>query len=260
MLLGGGKLENATARVPLNAPIVVEVKDWTPATLTGRAADGRAVSLAITPAVTGEARIDAAILVDHSGSMAQSWSGTAPISKHAAVLLGLNDAHRHLTPRDRLDLWEFDTTPRHIGKAGASDWRTLVPQLSGPNGGTEIGSAIDAVIASSARDILLVTDGMSHALDVQALARPGARITVVLIGDDSLEARVGHLAVLTGGEIFVAEGGGRRTGSRECDRIAADSTARDSTDQRHRDHDHRPPLRHGARRYVVTRAGFTPSR
>ena len=38
------------------------------------------------------------------------------------------------------------------------------------------------------------------------LARTGRRFTVVLVGEDSLEANVAHLASLTGGEIFVASG------------------------------------------------------
>ena len=54
--------------------------------------------------------------------------------------------------------------------------------------------------------MLLVTDGKSHELDVQALARTGHRFSVVLVGEDSLEANVGHLAALTRGEIFVAGG------------------------------------------------------
>jgi hypothetical protein len=54
--------------------------------------------------------------------------------------------------------------------------------------------------------VLLVTDGKSHALGVQALARTGRRFSVALVGEDSLEANVGHLAALTGGEIFVSTG------------------------------------------------------
>src|SRR5262245_19903843 len=69
-----------------------------------------------------------------------------------------------------------------------------------------IGRALDAAMASGAHDIVLVTDGKSHSLDVGKLARSGVRFTVVLIGEDSLEANVGHLAALTGGEIFVPEG------------------------------------------------------
>jgi hypothetical protein len=53
---------------------------------------------------------------------------------------------------------------------------------------------------------MLITDGKSHALDVQALSQSGRRFTVVLVGEDSLEANVGHLAALTGGDIFVASG------------------------------------------------------
>ena len=57
---------------------------------------------------------------------------------------------------------------------------------------------------TSSRDLLLITDGKSHALDVQALAGMGRRISVLLVGEDSLEANVGHLAALTGGELFIA--------------------------------------------------------
>jgi hypothetical protein len=59
---------------------------------------------------------------------------------------------------------------------------------------------------STAQNVLMLTDGKSHALDVQMLARTGRRFTVVLVGEDSLEAKVGYLAALTGGEIFVASG------------------------------------------------------
>src|SRR5258708_2480456 len=69
----------------------------------------------------------------------------------------------------------------------------------------EIGGSVDRVRSQSkARDVLRNTDGKSDALDGQALAQRGRRISVVLVGEDSLEANVGHLAALTGGEIFVA--------------------------------------------------------
>ena len=86
-------------------------------------------------------------------------------------------------------------------------FRALVDSLSGPAGGTEIGKAIEATIAQTpARDIVIITDGKSHALDVQALAQKGRRISVILVGEDSLEANIGHLAALTGGDIFVSGG------------------------------------------------------
>src|SRR5262249_39662490 len=68
------------------------------------------------------------------------------------------------------------------------------------------GALAGVTALSQAHDVLLVTDGKSHALDVQAFARTGRRFSVVLVGEDSLEANVGHLAALTGGEIFVSAG------------------------------------------------------
>lgn len=62
-------------------------------------------------------------------------------------------------------------------------------RISGPQDGTEIGGPIAAVLTAGADDILLVTDGKSRAIDIKALAKSGARISVVLIGDDSLEAK-----------------------------------------------------------------------
>ena len=55
-------------------------------------------------------------------------------------------------------------------------------------------------------DILIVTDGMSHALDVHRLAASGRRVSALLVGEDSLDANVGHLAALTGGDLFVGMG------------------------------------------------------
>jgi hypothetical protein len=120
---------------------------------------------------------------------------------------------------DIVDLWEFDTQLVHIGSShdtaevvplkrhGRQRLLALIARLTGPAGGTEIGAALSGTIAASdARDVLLITDGKSHALDVQKLARMGRRITVALVGEDSLEANVGYLAALTGGDIFVAAG------------------------------------------------------
>ncbi len=206
-VLLGGTLVNGTARIWLDAPINVDVKDWSAHDLLGRAADGSSIVLSVKPAPIHDANLDAAILVDHSGSMGEPCSGNARITKHAAVLLGLTEAADDLRESDRLNLWEFDNFAVDLGTAHASGWRTLLHMLSVPNGGTEIGGAIDLMLAQRpVRDVLLVTDGKSHAIDVQRLAAKGVRFTIVLIGDDSLEANVGHLTSLTGGEIFVPEG------------------------------------------------------
>jgi hypothetical protein len=69
---------------------------------------------------------------------------------------------------------------------------------------------VDTVVAARpAPNILLVTDGKSLTgtdFDIERIAASGARVTVVLIGGDALEARVGHLAAQSGGQMFVAHG------------------------------------------------------
>jgi hypothetical protein len=147
-------------------------------------------------------------LIDHSGSMGEICSlDDRSMTKHQSVLAGLQRIAGRIGHSDMIDLWEFDHAHRHVGSARGNALRSLIGKLSEPAGGTEIGTALAGVSAlSQAQDVLLVTDGKSHALDVQALARSGRRFSVVLVGEDSLEANVGHLAALTGGEIFVSAG------------------------------------------------------
>jgi hypothetical protein len=216
--VSGAELSDGRASVPLNAPIDLAVANWTPRHLPGTAADGRAVSLQVEPAPRADRGLDVAILVDHSGSMGSACSVQDRSTKHEAVARGLRAIARAITGTDTIDLWEFDDSLDHIGStAEQREWKgqqaesdallALIRQLRSPRGGTEIGHALTGVMERSrARDLLLITDGMSHALDVQMLARSGRRVAVVLVGEDSLEANVGHLAALTGGEIFVASG------------------------------------------------------
>ena len=209
VILLGGRLDNGRAQVPLNAPIDLEVNGWTTGDLRGRAADGREVVLRVEPTSVGDADVDVAVLIDHSGSMGEICSAdNRNLTKHQAVLAGLLTIAARIKQSDVIDLWEFDNAHRHVGSArGGNSLQSLMGRLSGPAGGTEIGAALAGVTAQSrGRDVLLVTDGKSHALDVQALARTGRRFSVVLVGEDSLEANVGHLAALTGGEIFVSTG------------------------------------------------------
>jgi len=218
VLLGGG-LKGGRARIGLDAPIDLEVTGWSPRDLTGRAADGRTVRFRIEPTPAGEASLNAAILVDHSGSMDEvCTSASRAGTKHKVVVNALRKIAATLTPSDLIDLWEFDDEADFVGstRPGArggqpgthtGDLAKLARALHGPCGGTEIGGALENVLSGSeSRDLLLITDGKSYELDVQALARRGRRISVVLVGEDSLEANVGHLAALSGGEIFVTTG------------------------------------------------------
>jgi hypothetical protein len=205
----GGCLDGGRAKIPLNAPIDLEVAGWTARDLRGRAADGREVVLRVEPASIGDANVDVAVVIDHSGSMGEICSADdRSLTKHQSVFAGLRTIATKLSHSDLIDLWEFENTHRHVGSArGGNSLQSLIARLSEPTGGTEIGAALTGVTArSEAPDVLLVTDGKSHALDVQALARTGRRFCVVLVGEDSLEANVGHLAALTGGEIFVSAG------------------------------------------------------
>lgn len=203
--LAQGSLENGKARLLLNRPIDLIVENWRPGTLTGIAADGGSVCLTLEPAPDQDKRLNIAILVDHSGSMQErARSGVLPLTKHDHVLAALRKLAGKLASEDVTDLWEFDDAVRHVGEGKLG---RLVDRLSPPAGGTEIGRALARAIAESSADsVLLITDGKSHALDVQGLARMGRRISVVLVGEDSLEANVGHLAALTGGDIFVSGG------------------------------------------------------
>jgi hypothetical protein len=212
--LVGHPLVDGRARLRLDAPIDLRVAGWRPGTLWGRAADGRPVRLEIgVPQGGASPALDAAILVDRSGSMAEAASshaaargrgGWPALSKHAVLVRGLRAAAGSLRPEDRLDLWQFDDDVQPIEAAGFVE---AVERLDHPRGGTDIGQALGELLrARETRDVLLVTDGRSHALEVQRLARSGRRFHLVLIGENSLEAQLGHLAALTGGQVFVVSG------------------------------------------------------
>lgn len=212
----GGRLEGGHAMVPTSVPIDLVVARQSTSPVFGQMADGRVVEIRIEPQPRGEASLDLAILVDHSGSMSEVCAGgdaIPPISKHSAITNALRIAAKAVNNSDKIDLWEFDNTARRVGsvpidgEVGPPALLSLLERLSAPAGGTEIGSAILQVLKTSlVRDVILITDGKSHSLDVQALATSGRRFTVVLVGEDSLEANVGHLAALTGGQIFVVAG------------------------------------------------------
>ena len=198
---------------PANAPIDIEFEGWKPGVLKSKAWDGRDVSLHIEAAETGEEPVHAAVLVDHSGSMSSPCEGDSGqyVSKHEAVRNGLRALTEEASgdgPHQPLGIRQLHA----IRWAGAlrlrpESSRKRSNKLTPPCGGTEIGGAIDRVFAETDPcDVLLITDGKSYALDVHRLAQEGRRIFVVLVGEDSLEANVGHLAALTGGDIHFSFG------------------------------------------------------
>ena len=209
-------------KVPSNRPIELQVNDWKPGVLQGVGHHGRPVSLRIEPAGDGNENLDVAVLVDRSGSMSRPCStdrGTRE-SVHECVLRALRGLPEQLRPADRVALWQFDNKCEPLGTGlpvPPDELAELVDDLAPPQGGTEIGKAIErAIRADSAPDLLLITDGLSYALDVQGLARKGRRVFVVLVGEQSLEANVGHLAALTGGDVQFSFGQDISTALRAC--------------------------------------------
>ena len=197
--------------IPANAPIDIEFEGWRAGVVKGLSHDGRTVSLDFQPSRAEGEDLSVALLVDHSGSMYARCSGPhGDLSSHEVAQRGLQALAMKLRPKDRLSLWEFDHTCNPVGAGlpcSPNKFAGQVDMLSDPSGGTEIGGALEEVFRRTKQcDILLITDGMSYALDVQRLAGEGRRIFVVLVGEDSLEAKIGHLAALTGGGTHFAFG------------------------------------------------------
>ena len=197
--------------VTLDAPIDIVLSGWNARQLVGLAADGRHVTLDIEPAPAADASLDIDLLFDHSGSMAEAAVGDREVrgTKFDVAKVGLLRAvgRGSIKAADKLRLWEFNDSVRFVGEAAGADCHAIVAALNGPDGGTEIGRAFDAVIATGkAKNVVIVTDGKSWAFDPQRLARTGICVTVVLIGEDALEAGIVHLAGMTGGQTFIATG------------------------------------------------------
>ena len=223
--LGDTPLEsNGSLRVevPSNRPIDLQVNDWKPGVLHGQVRSGKAASLRIEPTGDGNENLDVALLVDRSGSMSALCSaeqGTLG-SVHERVLHALLGLPEQLRSADRVALWQFDHKCEPLGTGlpvPPTELAELLDDLKPPRGGTEIGKALQRVIrADAAPDLLLITDGLSYELDVQRLATKGRRVFVVLVGEQSLEANVGHLAALTGGDVHFSYGEDISTALRAC--------------------------------------------
>ncbi len=194
--------------IRLDAPIDITVSGFVPRALEGVAADGRRVTLHIEPAPIADATLSIDLLFDRSGSMNERASSDRDrgATKYTVAKAGLVTAiGEHFKPADRMRLWEFNDGVHCVGDGSGTACKGLVQALRGPDGGTEIGGAIEAAIAAEKTgNIVVVTDGKSWALDPQRLARTGIRLTAVLIGEDALDAGISHLAGMTGGQSFVA--------------------------------------------------------
>jgi hypothetical protein len=203
-----GAARDGSHTISLDAPIDIAVSSFVPRALEGIAADGRRVTLHIEPAPIADASLDIDLLFDRSGSMNERASSDRDraATKYSVAKAGLATAiSEHFKPADRMRLWEFNEGVHCVGDGSGTACKALVQALRGPDGGTEVGRAIEAAIATEKTgNIVVVTDGKSWALDPQRLARTGIRLTAVLIGEDALDAGISHLAGMTGGQSFVA--------------------------------------------------------
>jgi Vault protein inter-alpha-trypsin domain len=206
--VSGSTLVNGTTSVTLDRPIVLTVSgNAIQGEVIGHAADGKQVRMTVKPMAQGSMPLNATILLDHSGSMNSYLSDKkGEQTKHNAIVNALKSLT--LNSSDSISGWEFDNSVQKIFECvPGTALAEACHQFHAPRGGTEIGKALDHVMThTEGLDILLITDGQSHDIDVQALARRGRRVSVVLIGTGALDAYVGHLSGLTGGQIFFTDG------------------------------------------------------
>jgi hypothetical protein len=197
--------DEARRTVSLDRPIHIIVPGMEFGVVTGHDGRGKPVTVTLKAHPSSSGRLDLAVLVDKSGSMDEGI-GKRGRTKFEAVRVGLLAALSGAQDRDQLAIWEFDNACRHVRTATGVAARLGVAELSAPDGGTELGKAIDCVAASGARDILVITDGQTYASEVSQAVRHACRISAVLVGEGSLDAMIGHLAALTGGEVFYVPG------------------------------------------------------
>lgn len=214
VFVNGGAADGGKVSVMLDRPIEIKVVGLytdTPGAVWGRAADGRAVSIGFTPAAARDQALDIDVLLDVSGSMRERIESNpeGDATKWDAVVSGMKAASgRVLAKADRATLWTFSNDCRRHGETSGDELDGFMDKVPFSNGGTEIPGAVAAVTASrSEANVLLVTDGKSwNRIAVQDAVATGARFTVVLVGEDSLESSVGYLAAMTGGQMFVVSG------------------------------------------------------
>jgi hypothetical protein len=199
-------LSDLATTVPLDRAIEISVPGARFGALEGYDAKGRRVLVSLSPTPRGEGRLDASILVDRSGST-NAFLGDRldRVTVWDAMKAGLAEGLAHLLPTDRVSLFQFDDTCQPLGSAAGKEAAALLSKLQPPAGGTELGAAINTVCAAGARDILVLTDGQTWASEVHTAAARGCRISAVLVGPGSLDAMIGHLASITGGQVFYAQ-------------------------------------------------------
>ncbi|MDN2584284.1 VIT domain-containing protein [Aquibium sp. ELW1220] len=205
VLHGQTVVPDQPVEILLDRAVEVLVEGGSFGSLSGKAADGSTVSLTIEPVGSGEAALDLHVIVDRSGSTnSPVRDGTSTVWQ--AMRDGLASELGEMRVTDRVTLWQFDNDCQFLGAARGPACARLVEKLDGPRGGTELAGAIRAALAKGAKDILVLTDGQTWAHMVEDLKGGGLRISAILAGPQSLDANIGHLCALTGGQVQYAPG------------------------------------------------------
>jgi hypothetical protein len=202
--------KDGSVAVKLNDVINVRVEDLVIESLAGTAADGRHVRLDFAPAGNGEKALDIDVMIDTSGSMGErpTTRMDGRTTKFQIVVDGLKRSFGKLREDDIVGIWEFNDFSTCHGRSSGASVIGLLGGVAARNKGTNLAEAVAKTVASRKQpQILLITDGRAgRMIDVQAALAAGARVTVVLVGEDSLEVNVGYLASQSGGQMFVVAG------------------------------------------------------
>lgn len=200
--LNGSPIAGAEQSVSLGSVIEIAFKQEQLRPISAKAKDGRIVTLNFGRQVSQQDDGEFDLLLDTSGSMRETdASGNV---KWKAMIDALSNVQAlNFQSGDKINLWTFSSRTRFIGATSKSRLAGDLANVPFEGGSTELQTAIEEVAASrESANILLLTDGKAWHLDFQKAIRNGARITVVLIGSEALEAKVGYLAAMSGGQLF----------------------------------------------------------
>jgi hypothetical protein len=200
--------EGEPVEVMLNNAIELRVANGCFGKVSGVSATGQIVEMKLTPAKATDGLLDLAILVDRSGSTGTSIGnrGISGASVWSAMKCGLTSSLSRLQSQDQISLWQFDNTCEKLGAAKDTSIVEFVQKLGQPAGGTELAGAVQKLLDFGAQDILVLTDGQTWAHAVEELKSKKTRISAILVGNNSLDANIGHLCAMTGGQVFYAPG------------------------------------------------------
>ncbi len=203
-LVGLGSVEPRSSHsVTLDRAIEIVVEGGRFGTLLGASADGHQVRVDLRPQKVGEAHLKIAVLVDRSGSTSSTLADSAD-TVLSAMRQGLIAALSDANEGDHIAIWQFSDECQRLGTGRGTEILQILKKLNEPGGGTRLGAAIKKVAASGIQDILVLTDGQTWEALPPLASELSIRVSAVLVGKASLDANIGHLCAMTGGDLFYA--------------------------------------------------------